>query len=267
MSTKAAAGATRARVRASTGVIVRLHSRPRRDRSDPRAAGRCRSRGGSSTARTTGWPCRLGSAPSARSRQQPGPGQGPPGRPHQELVGDRVDVQLAGPRVVGGHHERRGRAPKRLEQGVEVEVGPVLGPAGPRLHLDDGHRGLVARRTADGQVDPGRQLDGAAGQPDPHGLLGAGQPGRVERRPPAAQTGGLALDLGPQSSSAVGGGQPLRPTSARSAWRSSTARAASPSAIGSSMEPTVTSWRKSTSTRAPQARATEKGRSPNSVAT
>ena len=52
----------------------------------------------------------------------------------------------------------------------------------------------------------------------------------------------------------------------RSAWRSSTASAARPSVIGSPREPTVTSWRKSTSTRAPQAMATEKGCSPYRVA-
>ena len=199
---------------------------------------------------------RLG--PGGQVAEQAGPRQGPPGRPHQQLVGHRVDVELAGPGVVGGHHEGRGRAPQRLEQGVEVEVGAVLDPTGPRLDLDDGHRGLVAGRTADGQVDPGRQLDRSVGQADPEGLLGAGQPGRIQRRPPTAQALGLAFDLGPQPSP-IGGGTAARPTSARSAWWSSTARAASPSAIGSPMEPTVTSCRKSTSMRAPQARAVGRG--------
>ena len=49
----------------------------------------------------------------------------------EQLVGDRVHVQLAGPRVVGRHHKRWGRAPQGLEEGVEVEVGPVLGPPRP----------------------------------------------------------------------------------------------------------------------------------------
>ena len=109
-----------------------------------------------------GWPW-----PFARCMQHTGPGQRPSAGRRQQVLGDRVDVQLAGPRVVGGHHEGGRRAPKCFDQCVEVEVGSVLDPSGPRLDLDDGHRGPVLGGPADGQVHPGRQLDGTAGQTAP----------------------------------------------------------------------------------------------------
>ncbi len=86
----------------------------------------------------------------------------------------------------------------------------MLYPPGARLDLHQRHGGLVLCRPADGQVDPGRQLDRSAAQADPQRLLCAGQPCRLERRPTMAQSIGLALDLGAQFLP-IGGRQSLDP--------------------------------------------------------
>ncbi len=77
-----------------------------------------------------------------------------------------------------------------------MEVGPVLHPPGTGLDLHQGDGRLVLRRCADGQVDPGRQPDGTPGQSDPHRLLRAGEPRRLQPRPPPVQPSDLPLELG-----------------------------------------------------------------------
>ena len=54
----------------------------------------------------------------------------------------------------------------------------------------------ILGRPSDGQVHPGRELDGAVGQHDPQRLLRPWHPARVQRRPAADQAAGLALDFG-----------------------------------------------------------------------
>ena len=122
-----------------------------------RVLARARTRAGRRTRRTAGW----ASAPARRPRPAGTSGGGGDHHPLQgtdeDVFADRLDVELARRRVVGGHPERRRAGSKGLEQGVEVEVGTVFESARSGLHLDEADRRLVRRGTAEGQVDHARQ--------------------------------------------------------------------------------------------------------------
>ncbi len=135
---------------------------------------------------------------TCRPAKSPDPGQGPPGGGGQQVIAHRFHIQFAGAGVIGGDRERRSRAPQGLHQGVEMEVHPMFESSCPGLHLDDGDRGDGEPRSPDGEVHPTGQFDRSAGQPDPHGHLGAREPGGVEPRPPVDQVNGLTFDFGGQ---------------------------------------------------------------------
>ena len=151
-------------------------------------------------------------------RMRSGPGQRAAGRRHQELVGDRVDVQLTGPRVVGGHHERAapGCAAPRPGRRSGGRRGARAGGT-PSLTSTRATDASSLRRPADGQVDPWPRARRAAGQRAPAAASWVrGSQDGSSGRPPAAQPVGLALDLGPELV-ALGGRQPLDPGQQRRA--------------------------------------------------
>ena len=93
-------------------------------------------------------PCGVVGVP-VRSEQAAQPDDGPPGRPDEEVAVDRLGVQFAGTRVVGGHDEGGHAAAEGLDQGVG---GPgLVVPGSPRP---------VARRTSasDASVWLGRPM-------------------------------------------------------------------------------------------------------------
>ena len=202
--------------------------------------------------------CAVGSAPRPAHASRPG-SVGPP-RPACPGSPTRRPLRRSGSSRWRPRRVAPGSAGPR--QCVEPDVIAVRRPACTGLDLDDGHRGLVLGGTSDGQVYTGGQLDHAAGQPDPHRLLGAGQPTRVQGRPPLRQALGLPVDLRPGVRPVrKGPGPRSRPPGTPGARRiPSPSRA---SANGSPTDPTVTNWRNRASTRAPQAIGMVKDRSPN----
>ena len=91
-----------------------------------------------------GW--RAGSAPAATRHSRMAPSSVRGQRAHERVLTHRLGVELARGAVVRGDPERRGPAAQRLEEGVEMEIRPVLETAGARLELDQAHRRPLAAR-------------------------------------------------------------------------------------------------------------------------
>jgi hypothetical protein len=120
---------------------------------------------------------RAGSVPAANRHNRTVPGQHPLQGAHEDVLGHRFDVELPRPRVVGGDPKGRGTAAQGLEQGVEVEIPPVLDPPPTRLDLHHTHRRPFPGRSPEGQVDDAAHDHPAPGQRHHHPFLGPGQPG------------------------------------------------------------------------------------------
>ena len=228
-------GATNPAVAARARVVTppaRGERRPPWCRPPQREAVRPATRAGPRRPSTTTPVVRLGSAPRPVHASRPG-SVGPP-RPAGRWVTGSTS-SFAGPGVVGGHRERRRRAPQGLDEGVEPEVVAVRRPACTRTSP---RRGPPRPRPRRDVRSPGRHGRTARPRHRPvptriDSWVRGSQPGRGPATA-ATRPVGLSVDLRP-------GVRPVRPGPGRRSRRPAppgARRSPAPSRASASGSPT-----------------------------